>query len=40
MSVPYPKGGGVVWACVNYHIIDEKGQYEYIGLSGFDYLLF
>ena len=39
MSVPHPKGGGVVWTCVKDHIIDEKEDYKYIGLHGFDYKL-
>ena len=40
MSVPRPKGGLIVWTCVKYHIIDEKGYYKDIGLRGFDYKLF
>ena len=40
MFVPHLKGGGVVWDCVKYHIIDEKDQYEAIGLHGFDNKLF
>ena len=35
--VPQPKGGGIVWTCVKDHSIDEKEQYEAIGLRGFDY---
>ena len=40
VSVPHPKGGKVVWACVKDHIIDEKEDYKAIGLSGFYYKLF
>ena len=40
MSVPHPKGGGIVCNCVMDNIIDEKEQYEAIGLCGFDYKLF
>ena len=39
MSVPHPKGGGIVWTCVKDHTTDEKEQYEAIGLRGFDYKL-
>ena len=28
MSVPYPKGGGVVWSCVKDNIIKEKGAIQ------------
>ena len=34
MSVPHPKGGGVVWTCVKDHIVDEKEDYKDIGLRG------
>ena len=40
MSVPHPKGGTIVWDCVKDHIVDEKEDYKYIGLRGFDYKLF
>ena len=41
VSIPYPKGGGgVVWTCVKYHIIDEKEQYEAIGICDFGYKSF
>ena len=40
VSVPKPKGGTIVWACVKDHIIDEKEDYKEIGLCGFDYSLF
>ena len=40
VSVPYPKGGTIVWTCVKDHIIDEKEDYKEIGLRGFDYSLF
>ena len=40
VSIPHPKGGNIVWTCGNDHIIDEKEQYEAIGLRGFDYKLF
>ena len=40
MSVTHPKGGAIVWTCVNDHIIDEKEDYKDIGLRGFDYKLF
>ena len=26
-SVPHPKGGNIVWTCVNNHITNEKDQY-------------
>ena len=32
--------GDNFWTCVKDHIIDEKEEYKYIGLSGFDYKLF
>ena len=40
VSVPHPKGKNIVWTCMTDHIIDEKDQYEAIGLRGFDYKLF
>ena len=41
MSVPHPKGGGgVVGTCVKNNIIEDKEDYEAIGLRGFDYKLF
>ena len=40
MSIPHPKGGGIVWTCTKDHIIDEKDQYKSIGIIGFDYKLF
>ena len=40
MSVPYPKGGGIVWTCVKDHSIDENEQCGAIGLCRFDYKLF
>ena len=40
MSVPHTNGGKSVWTCVKDHIIDEKEDYKYIGLHGFDYKLF
>ena len=40
VSIPYLKGGGVVWTCMKYNIIGENQQYESIGLCGFDYKLF
>ena len=40
MSIPHPKGGGIICTCVKNHIIDEKEQYKDIGLRGFDYKLF
>ena len=36
VSVPHTKGGGIFWTCVKYHIINEKEQYEAIGLRRFD----
>ena len=36
----HPKGGGTVWTCVKYNIIEEKEDYEAIGLCGIDYKLF
>ena len=38
MSIPHLKGGNIVWNFVKDHIIEEKEQYEAIGLRGFDYL--
>ena len=40
LSTYKKRGGGVVWTCVKYHIIDEKEDCKYIALSGFDYKLF
>ena len=40
VSVPHPKGGGIVWTYVKDHIIDEKEDYKDIGLRGFYYKLF
>ena len=40
MSVPHPKGGGVVWNIVKDNIIDENEDYTDIGLCGFDHKLF
>ena len=40
MSVTNPKGGNIVWNCVEGNIIEEKEDYEAIGLRGFDYKLF
>ena len=40
VSVPHPKGGNIVWACVKDNIIMEREDYKGIGLSGFDYKLF
>ena len=40
MSVPHTKGGNIFWTCVKDHAIDEKDQYEAIGIRGFDYKLF
>ena len=40
LFVPHKKGGNIVWTFVNNHIINEKEQYEAIGIHGFDYKLF
>ena len=40
VPIPHPKGGNIVFTCVNDNIIDEKEKYEAIGLRGFDYKLF
>ena len=40
VSFPHPKGGNIVWTCVKDNIIEEKYQYEDIGLRGFEYKLF
>ena len=40
VSVPYPKGGKIVWTCVKEHIIEDKEDYKEIRLHGFDYSLF
>ena len=39
MHVPHPKGRKVVCICTKDNIIDEKYQYEDIGLNGSDYTL-
>ena len=36
MSVLHTKGGGVVWNCVKYNIIEGKEKYEAIGIRGFN----
>ena len=40
VSVPYPKGGAIIWTFVKEEVIDEKEDYKDIGLRGFDYKLF
>ena len=40
VSVPHQKEGNIVCTCVKNNIINEKEQYEAIGLRGFDYKLF
>ena len=40
VSVPYPKGGTIVWTFVKDHVIDKKEDYKEIRLRGFDYSLF
>ena len=40
MSVPYPKGGGIVWTCVKDNSTEEKDRYKAFGIHGFDYKLF
>ena len=40
MSIPHLKGGAIFCTYVKDHIIDEKEDYKYIGLHGFDYKLF
>ena len=40
VSVPYPKGGKIVWTCVKDHVIEDKEDYKDIRLRGFDYSLF
>ena len=40
VSVPHPKGGNIVCTCVKDNIIQERDNYETIGLSGFCYKLF
>ena len=40
MSVTHPKGGNIVWTCVKDNIIEEKEDYEAIGIRGFDYKLY
>ena len=39
MSVPHPKGGDIVWTCVNNHIINEKERKKSIGICGFNFKL-
>ena len=36
MSVPYPKGGNIVWTCGKDNIIKENEDYEAIGLYLFE----
>ena len=38
--VLHPKEGDIVWTCVKDNTIEEKQQYKYIGLRGFDYKLY
>ena len=40
MSVPHPKVANIVWTCVKDNIIEDKYQYEAIGIHGFDYKIF
>ena len=40
VSVPHPKGVGIVWTCVKDPTINKKEQYKAIGLRGLDYKLF
>ena len=40
VSVPHMKGGAIFWTCVKENIIDEQGDYKYIGIHGFDFKLF
>ena len=40
MSVQNSKGGGIVWICVKYCIIEGNQQYKAIGIRGFYYKLF
>ena len=40
MVVPHPKGGGIVWTCVEDNVVGEKEEYKAIELRGFYYKLF
>ena len=40
MSVTHQKGGNIVWTCAKDNIIEEKEDYEAIGLRGLNYKLF
>ena len=40
MSVTHKKGGNIVWTCAKDNIIEEKEDYEAIGLRGLNYKLF
>ena len=40
VSIPHLRGGNIVWTCVKDNIIEEKWEYEAIGICGYDYKLF
>ena len=40
VEVPHPKGGKIIWTCVDDNIIEEKEENREIGLIGFNYTLF
>ena len=40
VSFTHPKGGNIVWACVEDNIVKEKDQHKYIEPHGFGYKLF
>ena len=40
MAVPHPKGGEIVWTCVEDNVLGEKEEYRAIGQRGFDYKRF
>ena len=40
LEVPYLKGGGGFWTCVEDNDVGEKEKYKAIGLRGFDSKLF
>ena len=40
MEVTHPKEGKIVWICVDYNIVDKRGENKEKGLHRFDYTLF
>ena len=40
VSIPHPKGGGIVCICVENNVINKNEDFKAIGLHGFDYKIF